>query len=203
MFTPASPFPPSSPSSSSSPSPQPQIPALPAAGGGGTGVARRTTRAPWAALAEGGAVEEDPLPAWPRHLHTLATRLKYLDPLYTTSTGELAPGVQGLGKRRQSLGRDEGCIASTNSDEVMKLKHGTGWRGLHWMWVARWGANNTGQTWGEAKEEYEDMKQEIFSSSPLPPHPPPCRTQFWGGRRKKRWEVCSVGRWRRWVRTGR
>jgi len=35
-------------------------------------------------------VEEDPLPAWPRHLHTLATSLKYLETLYTTSTGELA-----------------------------------------------------------------------------------------------------------------
>jgi len=41
-------------------------------------------------LAEGGSVEEDPLPAWPRHLHTLATSLKYLETLYTTSTGELA-----------------------------------------------------------------------------------------------------------------
>ena len=35
-------------------------------------------------------MEEDPLPAWPRHLYTLAARLKYLEPLYTTSTGELA-----------------------------------------------------------------------------------------------------------------
>jgi len=45
-------------------------------GGGGPGGALGE----W--LAEGGAVEQDPVPAWPRHLHTLVTSLKYLKSVY-------------------------------------------------------------------------------------------------------------------------
>jgi hypothetical protein len=68
-------------------------------------------------LAAAAVVEQDPVPGWPLGAQHLAHRLKYLDPVYTTSAGELAeiPDPEWLATLDAAVARLQGAAPDTTA----------------------------------------------------------------------------------------
>ena len=118
-------------------------------------------------------VETDPVPGWVAATHHLATRLKYLDPVYTTSAGEIAdiPDPAWLAKLDEAVRSLQAAPTTeyTMAEESMQVvDQYPGWRWDGAQWVAEetggWPGAGGQQQDQAASAGYSTLQEEYVGS---------------------------------------